>query len=307
MARPCDPHDKNTLSEWGPHAPAFEVVYPDEAVWAVICASPHSGRIYPADLIDALGVDLVHLRRVEDHGVDRLFRFAPRHGAPLIHALYARTYVDLNRGVDEIDPDMFSGGLPGPARPSVRVEAGLGCIPRIASGGARINARRLTQAEGQRRLNSTYRPYHASLSGLVEQSLAFCGRAVLIDAHSMPSSIAGRAIRHDIVLGDRFASACDKALVDQVERRLRGEGFSVARNAPYAGGHTTQAYGNPQRGVHALQIEINRGLYLDETRVEPLSSFEALQTALERALGPLFANDWSQLSGRTPPFANAAE
>jgi N-formylglutamate amidohydrolase len=291
----------------GPVAPAYMLLPPDTGPSAVVCASPHSGRIYPGDLLDALGIDLLHLRQVEDFAIDRLFSFVPRYHAPLIRALYARTYVDLNRAIDEIDPTMFTGGTPGPARPSVRVDAGLGCMPRLASGGAAIYARKLTRAEGQARLQQVYAPYHKALSSHLKQARDLHGRAVLIDAHSMPSQIGGRAIRHDIVLGDRFGTSCDKALIDSVEARLRAEGLSVARNAPYAGGYSTQTYGRPGRGSHALQIEINRGLYLNETKVQPLPAFSALGHALERALGPVFAHDWQALTGQTPPLANAAE
>ena len=214
------------------------------------------------------------LRRTEDAFVDELFADATEAGGKLICANYSRAYVDLNRDARELDPAMFLDGAPRKvAVPTSRVEAGLGCLPRIAAGGEPIYAARLSRAEGEYRLSLVHDAYHDFLRHTLDQYRDEAGFALLIDCHSMPSRQPGRRKLADIVLGDRFGSSCDSRLTSLIERTFRDLGYSVSRNAPYAGGYTTRCYGRPHRGIHAIQIEINRKLYMDERNVSRSSNF----------------------------------
>ena len=244
----------------------------------IVFASPHSGMLYPEKMVCDLQVPLIDLRRTEDAYVEDLFGDAPRFGGQLVHANYARGYVDLNRDARELDPNMFVDGPPRTvAVASPRVEAGLGCLPRVAVKGEPIYAKRLSKAEGEYRLASVHDAYHGYLRATLDAFREVCGVAVLIDCHSMPSKQIGRRKLADIVLGDRFGSSCDNRLTSLAERTFRDMGYSVARNAPYAGGYTTRCYGRPKRGVHALQIELNRALYMDEASVIKNAGFAGLK------------------------------
>ena len=254
----------------GQAIPAYTLARPVGELMPVIFASPHSGRHYPEAFLDTLRVPLIDLRQTEDAFVDRLFETAPHAGAHLLSANYARSYIDLNRDSRELDVSMFAGDPPGPvAIPSVRVEAGLGCIPRIGARGEGIYAKKISTEDGLFRLQHVHGPYHQALSAEIAALHQQFGSAILIDCHSMPSSQPGRPALPDFVLGDRFGSSCTGQLTGLVERSLRAMGYSTARNAPYAGGYTTRRYGRPKRNIHVLQIEINRALYLDEATVEP--------------------------------------
>jgi len=234
--------------------------------------------LYPEKMVCDLQVPLIDLRRIEDAYVEDLFGDAPKYGGRLVHANYARSYVDLNRDARELDPDMFIDGPPrNVALASPRVEAGLGCLPRVAMKGEPIYARRLSKAEGEYRLASVHDAYHGYLRSTLDTFRETHGLAVLIDCHSMPSKQIGRRKLADIVLGDRFGSSCDNRLTGLVERTFRDLGYSVVRNAPYAGGYTTRCYGRPKRGVHALQIEVNRALYMDEKTVTKNAGFADLK------------------------------
>ena len=271
--------------------PAFEVAPPRAGDSPLVYASPHSGRRQPADLIAAARISANALKRIEDAYVEELFAAAPDHGAPLIHALVSRAYLDLNREPYELDPAMFRDRLPDHANiRSPRVAAGLGAIARVVGDGEEIYARKLTLAEAEKRIAEVYRPYHAALATLLDQARARFGVGVLIDCHSMPSSGPGGAQPGaDVVLGDRFGASCHPGLTTEVERILRQMGYRVARNAPYAGGHITQTYGRPHHGLHALQIEINRGLYMDERTLERRPAFAALRADMARLIQALAA------------------
>ena len=260
------------------------------AVGAVVFSSPHSGRAYPEDLLRASRLGAHDLRRSEDAHVEQLVSTAPDHGAPLIHAMVPRAYVDLNRGPEELDPALIQGVRPAGLNP--RLAAGLGVIPRVVAEGVAIYTGKLTQAEAQDRLRRCWRPYHAALQDLCDAARARHGHAILIDCHSMPSDalraaprLKGR--RPEVILGDRFGVSCAPWVTEQVEAAFREAGFAVARNSPFAGGYITQRYGRPGRGVHAVQIEIDRGLYLDEARVAPGPGFEAVRTALRPVVAAL--------------------
>ncbi|HEX7886227.1 MAG TPA: N-formylglutamate amidohydrolase [Phenylobacterium sp.] len=265
----------------------------------LVFASPHSGRLYPEDMMSAAALDAISIRRSEDAFVDDLIAQAPDHGAAVITASIARAYIDLNREPFELDPAMFSDQLPEFARArTARVAAGLGAIARVVSEGQEIYRRKLTFAEARRRIEGAHRPYHEALSGLIAEARAAHGFAILVDWHSMPAAAAKAAGRDrpcDIVLGDRFGAACAGVLPMRVERELEAMGYRVTRNMPYAGGYTTEHYGQPHRQAHALQIEINRGLYLDEATLSPTSGFESLRANVERLTRALAVADWSAL------------
>ena len=261
---------------------AVEVLAPEAASSPLIFASPHSGRDYPGELLRNSRLDRHRLRQSEDSYVDLLFDEAPRFGAPLLRALFPRAFVDVNRARDELDPRMFADDVPQSADTrSSRVIAGLGVIPRIVADGQDIYGRKLYYFDAKRRLAACYDPYHKELGGLIDAARAQFGCAILIDCHSMPS--AGGAPfrpgepRIDFVLGDRFGSSCAPSIVRYVEDLLTGFGYQVARNAPYAGGYVASSYGRPRNGVHALQIEINRALYLDERRIARTDGFDQLR------------------------------
>lgn len=265
----------------------------------LVFASPHSGRLYPEDMMSAAALDAVSIRRSEDALVDELIAAAPAHGATLIVANFARAYIDLNREAFELDASMFADELPEFARArTARVAAGLGAIARVVSEGQEIYRRKLTFAEARKRIETAHRPYHAALEALLAEAQAAHGFAILVDWHSMPAAAARAAGRDrpcDIVLGDRFGAACAGVLPSRVERELEALGYRVTRNTPYAGGYTTEHYGQPQRRAHALQVEINRALYLDEATLAPTSGFPRLKGHIEQLTRALAAADWSAL------------
>jgi N-formylglutamate amidohydrolase len=282
--------------------PAFSVRQPEGEAEALVFASPHSGRDYPAELMAAAALDAAAIRRSEDAFVDELIASGPAYGASVITARYARAFIDVNREPYELDPAMFEDELPDFARArTARVAAGLGSIAKVVGEGQEIYRRKLTFAEARRRIEGAHQPYHRALAGLIDSTRGRHGRVALIDWHSMPSAASGlngpydRARRGcDIVLGDRFGSACTPELTRLVERQLEAMGYRVARNAPYAGGYTTEFYGRPGEGVHALQIEINRAVYLDESTLTPTEGFTRLKRDIER-LGRSLAAEWKRV------------
>jgi N-formylglutamate amidohydrolase len=278
--------------------PPFEVVAPQEPTLPFVFASPHSGRVYPKSFLQATRLDGTAIRRSEDSFVDEIFGAAPALGAPLLKAHFPRAFVDPNREAYELDPAMFDATLPQFVNSrSPRVIAGLGTIARVVRDGAEIYVRKLSFHEAQARIDSYYKPYHATLRGLLEAAHKQFGFAVLVDCHSMPS-VGGPldqdigSTRPDIVLGDRFGTSCARRLTDMIERALAMQGFAVVRNNPYAGGFSTEHYGRPALGLHSLQIEINRALYMDEERIERTAGIKRVThavTTLIRALGEV---DW---------------
>jgi N-formylglutamate amidohydrolase len=286
-------------------SPAHELVRasadPAPPPTALVFASPHSGDIYPADMMAASKLTPEAIRGSEDAFVDRIIAGAPALGASVIRARLARAYIDLNRDPWELDPAMFEDELPEFAQSrSARVAAGLGTIARVAGEGRPIYARKLTFAEAKARIDLAHRPYHDALDRLLATARATHGVAILVDWHSMPAAAArGQRGRGggpcDIVLGDRFGAACSPKLTGLVERELESMGYRVARNAPYAGGYTTEHYGRPARRTHALQIEINRALYMNEVTREPTEGLERLTADAERLTRALAELDLASL------------
>lgn len=262
-------------------AAPFRLFRPDTPAAPFIFASPHSGRSYPASFIQSSQLNALALRRSEDAFADELFDAVTGWGCPLLVADFPRAFVDANRASNELDPKMFDGPLPQAAEPpSARVAAGFGVIPRIVREGVDIYRGLLDPLEAERRLARFYGPYHAALAGLVESTFLHFGCAVVVDCHTMPSLPPVT----DVVLGDCYGQAAAPALVRLAELAFTTAGFRTARNTPYAGGFTTHHYGRRTHGIHALQIEINRCLYLDEERIEKAASFAAIKGRLTRAL-----------------------
>jgi len=284
----CPPPPVETLARdesrngvWS-RSPAFDLLEPVHQTAPVVFASPHSGADYPPEFVAASRLDPLALRKSEDSFVDELFAAAPAMGAPLLRARFPRAYLDANREPFELDPRMFADRLPAYVNTrSPRVAAGLGTIARVVSSGADIYRSKLRFDEALHRVNACYRPYHAALAGAIDRTLARFGVCLLIDCHSMPSvggpadADSGRR-RVDIVLGDCHGTSCDRQLTELARRTLGQRGYVVRRNVPYAGAYTTRHYGAPQRGVHALQIEINRALYMDEASFRKTPGFARL-------------------------------
>ena len=272
--------------------PAFQLVNPLSGPAAVLFNSPHSGANYPEAFLSTSRLDPLSLRRSEDVDVDALFGLVTAIGGSLMKVEFHRAYIDVNREPYELDPRMFSSRLPPFVNTrSLRVASGLGTIPRTVGDGHDIYRHPLTIDEALERIETLYKPYHRALARALITAQRRHGLAVLVDCHSMPSAAVARSESFDcdIVIGDRFGTSADPSIPDFIEASLRDLGYVVARNRPYAGGYITEHYGNPETGIHAVQIEINRGLYLNERRLERLPEFEELQQNLTIMSGQLIA------------------
>jgi N-formylglutamate deformylase len=264
------------------------VLRPDVQTLPLVFASPHSGRDYPADFIASARLDLHGLRRSEDSFVDELFAAAPLYGAPLVTARFPRAFCDANREAWELDPAMFDGPLPDWVNTtSARVGAGLGTIARIVASGESIYRRKLAFAEARSRVERFWQPFHQTLRDVLDETRDRFGHCVLIDCHSMPGLSQAKGERVDVVLGDAHGTACAPKVIRRVEEAFAALGFRVRRNDPYAGGYITRHYGRPREGVHALQIEICRSLYMDEKRIERLPGFAGIQDGITALIARL--------------------
>lgn len=264
---------------------------PKAVTTSVVFASPHSGRHYPAHFRLASMLDERTLRSSEDAYIDDLIVSAPDLGAQSLLAVYPRAYVDLNRAVTELDPSVLSGMR----RATVinpRIASGLGVIPRVVANGRSIYRGKISLEDGLDRLNRVWHPYHTRLESILEATRTQFGHAILVDCHSMPHEAIeacrpANSQRPDIVLGDRFGAAADGAIVEAIETAFRAAGLYVARNAPFAGAYIAQRYGKPSQGCHAVQIEIDRALYLDENAVTPNANFAVFQRVLSGVMAEI--------------------
>ena len=270
----------------------IEIIQPERGSVPIVLSSPHSGQIYPSCLLREVRLKMAQLRRLEDSFVDHLFDTGPRLGIPFLHARFARAFVDANREAYELDATMFDEALPAYANPtSAKAKAGLGTIPsRI--GGQGIYRSKFSLDEAERRIRMAYWPYHHALQRLIDDGRARFGQVLLLDCHSMPSFSASGALVNgvrgngliDFALGDRFGSSCQPSIIHRAEAFLRSKGFRVARNRPYAGGYITSHYGQPDIGVHALQIEVRRGLYMNEKTMQLHNNIGELKTIIQGLL-----------------------
>ena len=259
--------------------PPFEILEPAQWRGPVVFNSPHSGRIYPPAFLAVARLDQATLRRSEDSFVDELLAGVVERGHPLMRAHFPRCYVDVNREPYELDPRMFDGRLPSFANTrSMRVAGGLGTVARVVGEAQEIYHERLPVGEALRRIEGLYKPYHRALRRLMTRVHRDFGAAVLVDCHSMPS-VAGakeERPRSDIVIGDRYGTSCVGIVAETMQEVLHGLGYSVSRNKPYAGGFITEHYGNPAAGLHSVQLEVNRALYMDERRFQRGTGFAQL-------------------------------
>ena len=288
--------------------PPVDILQPKTDPVPLVISSPHSGQIYPPSLLESVALGPAHLRRLEDGCVDQLFDGGPNLGAPLLRARFARAYVDTNREAFELDPDLFEVPLPAHVNvASVKARAGLGTIPSRL-GGRPVYRSKLSFAEAERRIHLAYWPYHEALQRLLKQAMAAFRGVLLLDCHSMPSVTANGAISADgaidIALGDRFGRSCAAAVVARAETVLRRQGLRVARNRPYAGGYITARYGRPDDGVHALQIEVRRDLYMDERSLRPHATFVALKAVIQELLVDLAAFMLAYVAEQRPLLAH---
>ena len=286
--------------------PPFEILEPSAGSSAVIFNSPHSGRVYPRSFLAASKLDLATLRRSEDFFVDELLAGMVRRGHPVMRAHFPRCYVDVNREPYELDPRMFEGRLPSFANTrSMRVAGGLGTVARVVGDAQEIYDRRLPVDDALRRIETLYKPYHRALRRLFTKVHREFGAAVLIDCHSMPSAGGAKdeRPRADVVLGDRYGTSCAGIVGDVIDATLRALGYAVSRNKPYAGGFITEHYGNPAAGLHAIQVELNRSLYMDEKRYARSTGFDRVAADLETVADRLAAIPLEELR----PYRAAAE
>lgn len=273
-------------------AEVYRIERPKRRTSPLVVASPHSGRIYPRDLLEATRLGPLDLRSSEDAFMEEVLEGAAQAGAPLLTAHFPRVYVDVNREPYELDPGMFADPLPqGAITDSIRISGGLGTIARVVANSEPVYSRKLTFAEADERIRRYYVPYHRALQRLIAETLEQFGFCLLIDGHSMPSS----AVRHvrserrpiDIVLGDGHGVTAAPVFIEQAERFLQTKHYTVRRNSPYAGGFVTRHYGRPALGIHVLQVEINRALYMDERRIEARPGLAPIQADMSGLLTDL--------------------
>jgi N-formylglutamate amidohydrolase len=273
-------------------AEAYTLALPVRRDTSVIFSSPHSGRWYSADFLAQTVLNAQAIRSSEDAFVDILIEKATDFGAPLIAAVAPRAFIDLNRSLEELDPGVIEGVSRGMHNP--RVSSGLGVIPRVVANGRAIYSGKIGLGEAQDRITRFWHPYHAVLRDLIAESHFSFGEAILIDVHSMPHEAIEAQSRFghprpEVVLGDRFGAASGRDVMDRVEAAFTSVGLRVVRNAPFAGAHITQAYGRPQQCQHVVQVEIDRSLYLDESRVEPSANFAAFRKTMSGVVADLSA------------------
>jgi N-formylglutamate amidohydrolase len=286
--------------------PPFEILEPAEGTSAVVFNSPHSGRVYPPNFLAVSRLDQTTLRRSEDFFVDELIAGVVRRGHPVMRAHFPRCYVDVNREPYELDPRMFEGRLPSFANTrSMRVAGGLGTVARVVGDAQEIYDRRLPVDDALRRIETLYKPYHRALRRLFTRIHRDFGTAVLVDCHSMPSTAGAKdeRPRADVVLGDRYGTSCAGVISDIVDTTLRSLGYTVSRNKPYAGGFITEHYGNPAAGLHAIQVELNRSLYMDEKRYVRSATFARVADDIDILADRLAAIPLEELR----PYRAAAE
>jgi N-formylglutamate deformylase len=238
---------------------------PPKQAAPLVLDSPHSGNVYPKDF--RYDCPKAWLAETEDGFVDEIFGQAPQLGVPLLAALFPRCYIDANRAEDDIDPLLLEGTWPGPANPTARSAMGVGLIRRLfkQNDPQPIYNRPLTVSEIEHRINAYYRPYHKALAELLEATHRDFGAVYHLNCHSMPCSPGGAA-RHmpDIVLGDRDGTTCDSSFTQHAAKCLKEMGYRVAINKPYKGVEILRRHANPAQNRHSLQIELRRGLYMDE-------------------------------------------
>jgi N-formylglutamate deformylase len=265
---------------------------PAAATTPLVLDSPHSGNAYPADFTPIVGPE--QYRRAEDMDVDVLFDHSPAVGAVLLAARFPRIYCDVNRAPDDLDPATVEGDLGMPLRPSAKARLGKGVVwLAVPPDGAPLYAGPLPASAVRARLEACWKPYHAALATLLDETKASFGRVFHLDCHSMQAisnAMHEEGIgkpRPDIVLSDRDGTTASPAFLDVTRQLLEAEGFAVSVNDPYKGAEIVRRYGRPDAGQHSLQLELNRRLYMDEQRLERTAAFAATKARLDRVLARL--------------------
>ena len=276
----------------------FKLSRPEQLRSCVVFASPHSGAAYPAAFLRASVLDRHSIRSSEDAFVDRLFDMVPSCGSPLLSANVPRAFVDLNRGPDELDSALIEGVRRRGHNP--RVASGLGVIPRVVANGKAIYRGKMARSLAEQRIAQYWQPYHTVLQSLLDEAHGRFGQAILVDCHSMPHEAMDgmkrtKQGRPDIVLGDRFGAAASGDIVDQIEAAFASAGLKVARNTPFAGAYVTQAYGRPSRRQHAVQVEIDRSLYMDEQKIRPNGDFKAFRVLMQKVAAEIALIGYEQI------------
>lgn len=285
--------------------PAFETIRPQRQIAPLVFNSAHSGADYPERFLKMTRLDRTSIRQSEDAFVDELFGRAPHMGALMLRAHFPRAYLDVNREPYELDPAMFSDPLPQIYNTrSPRVAAGLGTLARLVAENKPIYREKLALADAQMRIEGIYRPYHATLQKLLSETAGRFGAALLVDCHSMPQlSPSATQSAPDVVLGDRFGTTCSDPVIELAESLFSGAGLKVARNRPYAGGFITRTYGKPDFGIHTLQIEFSRHLYMNEVTRTKHEGFTFMQRLVNQFISALINLDLAT----DPARAEAAE
>jgi N-formylglutamate amidohydrolase len=264
----------------------YAVLQPPQQQFAAVFSSPHSGCTYPLEFLRSTALDARALRSSEDCYIDELFAGVVALGCPLLSARFPRAYLDVNREPYELDPAMFADALPAYCNTtSLRVAGGLGTIPRVVSENKPIYDHKLKWADAKQRIEALYHPYHAAVQEMIETTRARFGSALLVDCHSMPStavrqSALRNAHRTDVVIGDRYGATCDPDVSTFLAELFNKAGLRTVRNKPYAGGYITQAYGRSGHPKQALQIELNRRLYMNEQTLERSGEFNDFRERL---------------------------
>jgi N-formylglutamate deformylase len=271
---------------------AYDLIHPDMRSTSVVFASPHSGRDYPWNFLRRTQLDAQEIRSSEDAFVDQLFDCAPNFGAPFLMAGAPRAFVDLNRSAEELDPALIEGVKKSGHNP--RIASGLGVIPRVVAGGRSIYPGKIPLREARRRIDLYWKPYHAMLQRQLDTAHAHFGEAILVDCHSMPheamDAIArGVKTRPEVVIGDRYGVSAGTEVVARIEAAFSAAGLTVVRNAPFAGAYVVQHYGRPARGQHAVQIEIDRALYMNEKLIQPNGNFNAFRRLMRQVVADIAA------------------
>ena len=262
------------------------IVEPASLTSGVVFALPHSGRDYGVSFLNQSILDKISIRSSEDAFLDQLIDGIEKYGAPKIVANAPRAFIDLNRSTDELDPALISGIKNNIRNP--RISSGLGVIPRVVSHGKEIYRGKLSLEQAQSRIEYYWKPYHKDLANLLKRAQSIYGQSLLIDMHSMPHeavSTQSSFIRApEIIVGDRFGMSSDPEFTNLIVSILKQHGFRVARNTPFAGAFITKHHGKIKERTHAIQLEIDRSLYMDEEQISPNSGFEKLKSQLFPAL-----------------------
>ena len=270
----------------------YRLIEPAALLSGIVIASPHSGRNYLSSVKEQSILDPITLRSSEDAFVDELMDFAPALGIPLICSEIPRAFVDLNRARDELDPAIIEGIKPNRQNP--RVISGLGVIPRVVANGKEIYSGKLSKEAAIERLENFWDPYHSKLAELLDRARQQFGYSILIDTHSMPHEAilnASSSFRtSQIVLGDRYGATCAPEIINDLIKLISKNGLRASRNIPFSGAYIVQKYGSPGLNRHAIQLEIDRSIYMDERKIQKLEKFHKLKNKLQSIM-----RDFSQI------------